>query len=56
MTAHSHVSMQPQIDLYSKVREIEVMMIDIKAMTERKLKQFLEEVPSKMSREMQNVQ
>lgn len=43
-------------DMRDKLRELEVNMIDIKAGFERKLNQILEEIPSKMTRELKSIE
>eukprot|EP00347_Sterkiella_histriomuscorum_P013165 403365759 len=53
MNAPQNKSMlNANIELMQKVRELEVQLIDVKSHTERKLAQIMEEIPSKLEREL----
>ncbi len=42
--------------MYSKVREVEINMMDLKSSLERRITQLFEEIPTRLQRELKNIE
>ena len=50
---NSHVH---HLDLGNRVRELEISLLDVKTMTERRFKQMMEQIPSQLQRQLSSIQ
>jgi phage terminase Nu1 subunit (DNA packaging protein) len=47
---------QEQAEMYSKIRELEINMLDLKSSMERRISQLVEEIPTRLQRELKNIE
>lgn len=47
---------QQTIELQQRLRDLEILVIDVKAQAERKIQQMMEELPNKLEREMKRIE